>query len=51
MFIDLTEEQESLRKELKSYFNDLMTPKVRAEVKSADFAEKGGPGNFAWRWL
>ena len=39
MFIDLTEEQESLRKELKSYFSDLMTPEIRAEVKSADFAE------------
>ena len=39
MFIDLTEEQESLRKELESYFSDLMTPQVRAEVKSADFAE------------
>ena len=39
MFIDLTEEQESLRKELESYFNDLMTPEVREQVKSADFAE------------
>jgi hypothetical protein len=39
MFIDLTEEQESLRKEIESYFSDLMTPEVRAEVKSADFAE------------
>ena len=39
MFIDLTEEQKSLREELKSYFSNLMTPEVRAEVKSADFAE------------
>jgi len=39
MFIGLTEEQESLRKEIESYFSDLMTPEVRAEVKSADFAE------------
>ena len=39
MFIDLTEEQESLRKELESYFNDLMTPEVREQVKSADFSE------------
>jgi alkylation response protein AidB-like acyl-CoA dehydrogenase len=39
MFIGLTEEQESLRKEIESYFSDLMTPEVRAEVKSADFTE------------
>ena len=39
MFIDLTEDQKLLREELESYFNELMTPKVRAEVKSADFAE------------
>ena len=39
MFIDLTENQLSLQKELKSYFDDLMTPEVKAKVTNAEFAE------------
>ena len=39
MFLDLTDDQQALRAELRTYFADLMTPEVKARVSSADFAE------------
>ncbi len=39
MFLDLTDHQQALRAELRTYFADLMTPEVKARVSSADFAE------------
>jgi len=39
MFIDLTEEQQALRRELRTYFTGLMTPEVRAGL----FDMEGGP--------
>ncbi len=39
MYIDLTPEQKSLRKTLRSYFEGLMTPEQRAELRGME----GGP--------
>jgi len=39
MFLDLTEEQQALRRELRAYFAKLMTPEVRAGL----FDMEGGP--------
>ena len=41
MHIAFTEEQEALRKELRTYFEGLMTPEVQAEMASGD-GEYGG---------
>ena len=40
MHIGLTPEQEALRRELRAYFAELMTPEVDAEVSTGD---TGGP--------
>ena len=42
MFIAFTEEQEALRKELRAYFADLMTPEVQEEMASGDGEYGGG---------
>ena len=36
MHIAFTEEQDALRKELRAYFADLMTPAVQEEMASGD---------------
>jgi len=43
MFLDYTDEQRALRKELREYFADLLTPELRAELGSA------GEGSAAFR--
>ena len=35
MYLDQTPEQKALRKELRAYFEEMMTPEVRAELGSA----------------
>ena len=42
MHIAFTEEQEALRKELRAYFADLMTPEVQEEMASGDGEYGGG---------
>lgn len=42
MKIEFTPEQEALRKELRAYFDELMTPELQAEV-SQTVGEGGGP--------
>lgn len=39
MFIDLTPEQHALRLKVRDYFNDLMTPELRVQLRGAE----GGP--------
>ena len=41
MHIDLSDEQRELRDELRTYFTDLMTPELEAEVSAG--GEGGGP--------
>ena len=41
MYIDLTQELKALREELRDYFDELMTPELRAELASG--GEGGGP--------
>lgn len=36
MFIDYTDEQKALRKELRTYFSKLMTPEVREEIRGKE---------------
>ena len=43
MFLDYTDEQRALRKELREYFADLLTPELRAELGAA------GEGSAAFR--
>ncbi len=40
MYIDLTPEQKALRATLRSYFDDLMTPEIRATVSGMEGGEK-----------
>ena len=42
MHLDLTAEQHSLRKQLRSYYRDLFTPELRAAL-DAEWHECGGP--------
>ncbi|TNF33647.1 MAG: acyl-CoA dehydrogenase [Gammaproteobacteria bacterium] len=39
MFIDYTDEQKALRKELRTYFSKLMTPDVREEIRGKESGE------------
>lgn len=39
MFIDLTPEQHALRLKVRDYFNDLMTPELRLELRGAEGGE------------
>ena len=39
MFVDLTPEQHRLRLQVRDYFNGLMTPELRVELRGAE----GGP--------
>jgi len=40
MYIDLTEDQKSLRQQLRTYFEHLMTPEVKAEVSGMEGGQK-----------
>ena len=45
MYLDFTDEQKSLRKQIRSYYRELFTPELRAEL-DAEWDECGGP---VWR--
>ncbi len=40
MYIDLTEDQKSLREQLRTYFDNLMTPEVKAQVRGMEGGAK-----------
>lgn len=40
MYIDLTEDQKALRQQLRTYFEHLMTPEVKAEVSGMEGGQK-----------
>ena len=40
MYIDLTEDQKALRQQLRTYFDHLMTPEVKAEVSGMEGGQK-----------
>lgn len=40
MFVDLTPEQHRLRMKVRSYFNELMTPELRASLRGAEAGEE-----------
>ncbi|MBB85400.1 MAG: acyl-CoA dehydrogenase [Deltaproteobacteria bacterium] len=40
MYIDLTEDQKSLREQLRTYFDNLMTPEVKAQVRGLEGGAK-----------
>ncbi|MEM9173661.1 MAG: acyl-CoA dehydrogenase family protein [Myxococcota bacterium] len=40
MYIDLTDEQKALREQLRTYFDDLMSPEVREQVKGMEGGQK-----------
>jgi len=42
MYLDFTEEQQALRKEIRQYYKDLFTPELRASL-DAEMEECGGP--------
>ncbi len=39
MFVDYTEEQKALRKELRNYFSNLITPEYREDLRSAESSD------------
>ena len=45
MHIALTQEQENLREELREYFDQLVTPEVRAGLSTATNDFSKGPGS------
>jgi alkylation response protein AidB-like acyl-CoA dehydrogenase len=46
VYVDFTEEQEALRRRLRAYYRELLTPELRAELASE---EDGGAGGTAYR--
>ena len=40
MYIDLTDDQKALRQKLRVYFDELMTPEVKAQVSGMEGGQK-----------